>query len=523
MTLFDTEREYNLKSKMFLDETGTVNIARYDKIKYQKLDDLYEKQLGFFWRPQEVDITRDAKDFKQLPEHEQHIFTSNLKRQILLDSINTRSPAMLLPIISIPELESWVVLWCLNEQIHSKSYTHIIRNVYPDPSLVFDEMLNMKEIVECADDIKYYYEDLYNKILIYQTEYNQYSKSEQKKFLYELKKSLWKGLHCINALEGVRFYVSFACSWNFAEQKKMEGNAKIIKLIARDENCVTPDTEVLTENGWKYISKLKENEKIAEYREDKSIEFVKPNKIIKKYYEGDLYHFRNKKMTFSSCVTGDHRVIWRDKKGNIREDLAKDIKLSNQKYFITGTIDDGKWNEKLIPCGSTKNNKYKSNYKGNVYCVNVDSGMFITRHRNCVMVTGNCHLAVTQHLLKWLPDDDEDFIKIKEECKDECTKMWTDVVEQEKLWADYLFQYGSMIGLNANILKDYVEFIARKRMKSVDLPEIYTVKTNPLPWTQKWIGGKEVQVAPQEVELSSYVIGSIKQDIDDETFDDIKL
>lgn len=367
-SVFDSQRTYNLKSKMFLDETGSVNVARYDVVKYKKIDDLFEKQLGFFWRPQEVDVSRDAKDFKDLSEHEKHIFTSNLKRQILLDSINGRSPAMLIPIISIPELEHWVALWCLNEQIHSKSYTHIIRNVYPNPSIVFDEMLELQEIIDCANDITKYYDDLSHRICHWQL--GDYNGMNKKKFLYELKKSLWLVMQCVNALEGVRFYVSFACSWNFAEQKKMEGNAKIIKLIARDENC---------------------------------------------------------------------------------------------------------------------------------------------------------HLAFTQQMLKWLPEDDDDFKKIEEETREQCIEIWKNVVEQEKEWADYLFKNGSMLGLNDSILKDYVDWISNKRMRAIGLPTLYQTGSNPLPWTQKWIGGKEVQVAPQETQITQYVIGNVEQDVSDDTFKDITL
>jgi ribonucleoside-diphosphate reductase beta chain len=364
-TVLNTSKDYNhLTAKMFLDDAGGVGMQRYDSVKYRQFDKLTDKQLGFFWRPEEVDILRDAKDFKDLPEHERHIFTSNLKRQILLDSVQGRSPNLVfLPIVSLPEVETWIETWAFSETIHSRSYTHIIRNVYPDPGKIFDEMMDMSEIVDCANSITQTYNELmeYNELM---------KKGSQKYSLYEHKKKLWKCIMSVNILEGVRFYVSFACSWAFAEVKKMEGNAKIIKLIARDENV---------------------------------------------------------------------------------------------------------------------------------------------------------HLASTQHMLKLLVKEDADFAKIAEETAEESKQMFIDAVEQEKAWADYLFKDGSIIGLNADLLKQYVEWIAAKRMHSIGIEKVYTAGSNPLPWTQKWIGGGEVQVAPQETEISSYVIGGTKQDITEDTFKGMSL
>ena len=352
------------KAKMFLDSRGTPNVQRFDVVKYRQFEKFTEKQLGFFWRPEEVDIVKDAKDFKDLTDFERHIFTSNLKRQIILDSVQGRSPNLaFLPIVGIPELETWIETWAFSETIHSRSYTHIIRNVYPDPSKVFDEMLNNKQIADCADSITSTYDALIE--FNHARERGLVSYNE-----YEHKKALWLCIMSVNILEGVRFYVSFACSWAFAELKKMEGNAKIIKFIARDENV---------------------------------------------------------------------------------------------------------------------------------------------------------HLASTQTMLKLLPADDKDFAKIKEETKDECKQMFLDAVEQEKAWADYLFKDGSIIGLNAELLKQYVEFIAGKRMRAVGISSDFNTGTNPLPWTQKWISGGEVQVAPQETEISSYVIGGTKQDVDQDSFKGFSL
>lgn len=374
-SVFDVEnRVDHTKVKAFLDPSGGPTIQRYDTLKYKQFDQLTDKQLGFFWRPEEVDIYKDAKDFKSLTEHEQHIFTSNLKRQILLDSVQGRAPAESFgTIVSLPELENWIITWTFSETIHSRSYTHIIRNVYSNPSKIFDEMMDIEEIIDCAEDISKHYDELiemagyYN--LLGEGTHTVNGKTVTVD-MYELKKRLWLALMSVNILEGVRFYVSFACSWAFAELKKMEGNAKIIKLIARDENL---------------------------------------------------------------------------------------------------------------------------------------------------------HLASTQMLLKLLKKDDPDFEKIAAETEAECIKMFVDAVDQEKTWAEYLFKDGSMIGLNTQLLSEYIEWICTRRMQNVNLKSPYSVKNNPLPWTQKWISGAEVQVAPQETEISSYVIGGTKQDVSEDTFKGFSL
>ena len=216
-----------------------VNVARYDQQKYEVFEKLIEKQISFFWRPEEVDLSRDRMDYAKLPEHEKHIFISNLKYQTLLDSIQGRSPNVaLLPLVSIPELETWIETWAFFETIHSRSYTHIIRNIVNDPSVVFDDIVQNEYIIARAEDIACYYNDL--------IEYTQYfnllgegkhhiNNKEITISLRELKKKLYLCLMCVNVLEAIRFYVSFACSFAFAERELMEGNAKIIKLIARDE------------------------------------------------------------------------------------------------------------------------------------------------------------------------------------------------------------------------------------------------------------------------------------------------
>ena len=370
MSVFNINNKKNhTEALAFLDDSGAAPIQRYDVLKYRQFDKLTDKQLGFFWRPEEIDVGRDSKDFKELTEHEQHIFTSNLKRQILLDSVQGRSPNLaFLPIATIPELETWIQTWSFNETIHSRSYTHIIRNVYANPSEVFDALTEIPEILDCAVDISKYYDDLIETVGWYKLLGAGVHKVNGENVvvnMYDLKKKLWLCLNSVNALEGIRFYVSFACSWAFAELKKMEGNAKIIKLICRDENL---------------------------------------------------------------------------------------------------------------------------------------------------------HLGSTQTLLKLLPSDDADFAKIREETRDECTQMFVAAVNQEKRWAHYLFKDGSMIGLNEKLLNEYVEWTANKRMTAVGLPSPFKGGSNPLPWTAKWIAGADVQVAPQETEISSYTIGAVKQDVTQDTF-----
>ena len=373
-TLDSSVTRDHTKNLAFLDESGTTTVARYDRIKYKVFDRITENQLSFFWRPDEIDLGKDAKDFRALTAHEQHIFTSNLKRQIILDSVQGRAPNVaFLPLISLPELEVWVQTWAFFETIHSKSYTHIIRNFYADPSRVLDEMMSIGEIVDCTRDITRYYDDLINATMWYHSlgeGVHQVNGEVVTVSRYELKKKLWLALNSVNALEGVRFYVSYACSFAFAELKKMEGNAKIIKFICRDENL---------------------------------------------------------------------------------------------------------------------------------------------------------HLGSTQTLIKLLPKDDPDFEKISKECRDQVTQLFLSAVEQEKAWADYLFRDGSMIGLNASLLKSYVEYIASVRMDSIGLVSPFKRGQNPLPWTQKWISGKEVQVAPQETEISGYRIGDAKMDVTDTSFKGISL
>ena len=363
-----------LKEPMFLGQP--VNVARYDQQKYEMFEKLIEKQLSFFWRPEEVDISQDRIDYAALPEHEKHIFISNLKYQTLLDSIQGRSPNVaLLPLISIPELETWVETWSFSETIHSRSYTHIIRNIVNDPSVVFDDIVTNKEIQKRAGDIAGYYDDL----IRYASYYNLLGEGKHTVNnrtitidLRELKRKLYLCLMSVNALEAIRFYVSFACSFAFAERELMEGNAKIIKLIARDEALHLTGTQ-----------------------------------------------------------------------------------------FMINTLRSG--------------------------------------------------------------EDDPEMAEIAKECEQDCYDLFLQAANQEKEWAGYLFENGSMIGLNKDILCQYVEYITNIRMQAVGLKLPFQVKSNPIPWINNWLVSDNVQVAPQEAEMSSYLVGQIDSEISEDDLSDFKL
>ena len=249
-SVFNIDNKSNhLKSLAFFDPNGGVTIQRYDTLKYKAFDKLTESQLSFFWRPEEISLEKDSADFKNLSDHERHIFSSNLQRQILLDSVQGRSPNLaFLPCVSLPEIETWITTWAFSETIHSRSYTHIIRNLYSDPSKIFDQLQNISEIVDCAKDISFYYDKLI-KLSMYHQLFGEGTHTVNSEeiivSMYELKKALWLTIMSVNILEGIRFYNSFVCSWSYAELKKMESNAKIIKLICRDENLHLAGTQML--------------------------------------------------------------------------------------------------------------------------------------------------------------------------------------------------------------------------------------------------------------------------------------
>jgi ribonucleotide reductase beta subunit family protein with ferritin-like domain len=239
MTVFNTQQVDTVKSPMFFGPP--LGVQRYDTYKYPDFEKLTQTQLGFFWRPEEVSLQKDRSDYLTLRPEQKHIFTSNLKYQILLDSVQGRGPSMaLIPYCSLPELESCMTVWGFMEMVHSRSYTHIIKNVYNNPSEVFDKIINDEMILERAATVTSSYDDFINSA-------QSYGNSDLWRFANEgvdlgieerrnLKRKLYKAIMNINILEGIRFYVSFACSFAFGELKLMEGSAKIISLIARDES-----------------------------------------------------------------------------------------------------------------------------------------------------------------------------------------------------------------------------------------------------------------------------------------------
>ena len=376
MTVFNTEEVDTKKQPMFFGKP--LGVQRYDNFKYNQFENLTKQQLGYFWRPEEVSLQKDRGDYQSLRPEQKHIYTSNLKYQIMLDSVQGRAPGMaFLPYCSLPELEACMEVWSFMEMIHSRSYTYVIKNVYPDPSEVFDKILNDNRILERAASVT----ESYDTFINYAQEWGQGNmwKEDWKASpssvwtRKDLKRHLYRAIANVNILEGIRFYVSFACSFAFGELKLMEGSAKIISLIARDENQ---------------------------------------------------------------------------------------------------------------------------------------------------------HLAITQNIINnWRKGDDPEMKEIVKEEEQWTYNMFDRCVNEEKIWAEYLFKDGSMIGLNDKLLHQYVEWIANKRMKSIGLKPVYDIpaRNNPLPWTQHWISSKGLQVAPQETEVESYIVGGIKQDVKKDTFSGFKL
>ena len=376
MTVFNTEQVNTLKQPMFFG--APLGVQRYDTYKYPVFDKLTQQQLGFFWRPEEISLQKDRADYHTLRPEQKHVFTSNLKYQIMLDSVQGRGPGMaFIPYCSLPELEACMTVWEFMEMIHSRSYTYIIKNVYSDPSEVFDTIITDEKILERSKSVTESYDSFIQSAQEYGNsntwKFNLENVPTAKETLYEVKRKLYRAIANVNILEGIRFYVSFACSFAFGELKLMEGSAKIISLIARDENQ---------------------------------------------------------------------------------------------------------------------------------------------------------HLFLTQNILsKWKEGDDPDMQKIAKEEEEWVIKMFETTVNEEKRWAEYLFKDGSMIGLNDKLLCNYVEWIANRRMKAIGLKPLYDIpaKNNPLPWTEHWLNSKSVQVAPQEAEITSYVVGGINQNMKSDTFSGFKL
>jgi ribonucleoside-diphosphate reductase beta chain len=376
MTVFNTEKVDTKKQPMFFGKP--LGVQRYDSYKYPIFEKLTTQQLGYFWRPEEVSLQKDRGDYQTLRPEQKHIYTSNLKYQIMLDSVQGRGPGMaFIPYCSLPELEACMEVWGFMEMIHSRSYTYIIKNIYSDPSEVFDTIIGDERILERARSVTESYDDFIQSAQNYGTSndwmYRLEGVTNAKETLNDVKRKLYRAVANVNILEGIRFYVSFACSFAFGELKLMEGSAKIISLIARDENQ---------------------------------------------------------------------------------------------------------------------------------------------------------HLALTQNILnKWREGDDPEMQKIMKEEEEWTYKMFDRAVNEEKKWADYLFKDGSMIGLNDKLLQQYVEWVANRRLKAIGLKPQYDISANnnPLPWTQHWISSKGLQVAPQQTQVQSYVVGGIKQDVKKDTFSGFKL
>ena len=371
MTVFNNTKVDTTKQPMFFGQP--LGVQRYDNFKYPVFDRLTQQQLGYFWRPEEVSLQKDRADYQTLSAEQKHIFTSNLKYQIMLDSVQGRGPGMaFIPYCSLPELESAMTVWEFMEMVHSRSYTYIIKNVYSDPSEVFDTILEDEKILDRASSVTKSYDDFiesahrYDGSTMWDLAREGHASGQYERV--ELKRKLYRAVANVNILEGIRFYVSFACSFAFGENKLMEGSAKILSLIARDESQ---------------------------------------------------------------------------------------------------------------------------------------------------------HLVLTQNILnKWRDGDDAEMQRIAGEEEEYVKEMFQTTVNEEKMWADYLFKNGSMIGLNERLLHNYVEWIANRRMKAIGIKPMFDIpaKNNPLPWTEHWLNSKGQQNAPQETEIESYVIGGIKQDVGAETF-----
>ena len=376
MTVFNTDEVDTKKQPMFFGKP--LGVQRYDSYKYPQFENLTKQQLGYFWRPEEVSLQKDRGDYQSLNSVQRHIYTSNLKYQIMLDSVQGRAPGMaFLPYCSLPELESCMEVWSFMEMIHSRSYTYIIKNVYSNPTEVFDTILKDDRILERAASVTESYDTFIKQAQDWgasnnwREDWREHINAQWTR--KDLKRSLYRAVANVNILEGIRFYVSFACSFAFGELKLMEGSAKIISLIARDESQ---------------------------------------------------------------------------------------------------------------------------------------------------------HLVLTQNIINnWRKGDDSDMVEICKEEEEWTYKMFDVCVNEEKKWADYLFKDGSMIGLNDKLLHQYFEWIANKRLEAIGLKSQYDIPAshNPLPWTQHWLSSKGLQVAPQETEVESYVVGGIRQDVKKDTFSGFKL
>lgn len=379
-TVFNREHVDIMNEPMFLG--SGLGIARYDIQRHQVFEELIEKSLSFFWRPEEISLATDRIQYLNMGDVEKRFFTENLKYQTLLDSIQGRAPSAAFgPIVSDPTLDTWLQTWTFSETIHSRSYTHIMRNCFIDPASEFDQIIDNPAIMKRAESIGQYYDDVLVKIREYEDAKESFSRSSENEFdldaysdsisyVEETKRNLMESLylcmHCVNALEAIRFYVSFACTFSFAERGLLEGNAKIMKFIARDEQLHLKGTQY----------------------------------IIRQWQTG---------------------------------------------------VDGDEWKQ------------------------------------------------------------------IAEELEGEATKIFLDVVEQEKEWVDHLFAMGAIPNLSPEILKTYVEYLADSRMRAAGLKSPFSVRRHPLPWMRKWLNSDEVQNAAQEVEIM-YLVSQVNTDLTDDDY-----
>jgi len=354
----NTKTDY-LSRKMFLDPEGPVTIQRFEEVKYKKIADFDQTAQGFFWRPEEVSLTKDANDFKEASDAVKHIFTSNLLRQTALDSLQGRGPAQVFtPCVSLPELEALMYNWSFFEtNIHSRSYSHIIRNIYNVPKDVFNTIHDTKEIVDMASSVGKYYDQLHRLNCRKELNDNGIAVSEEEHI-----KAIWLALNASYALEAFRFMVSFATSLAMVENKIFIGNGNIISLILQDE---------LLHKGW------------------------------------------------------------------------------------------------------------------------------------------------TAYLINQVVKEDARFAKAREECAEEVYQLYIDVIREEKEWAKFLFKKGPVIGLNANILIDFVDYTAVDALKAIGVKYLNPApKSTPIPWFNKHSDTSKKQTALQENESTNYVIGVMSEGID---------
>jgi ribonucleoside-diphosphate reductase beta chain len=365
-----SQAQYNLRNrtdylsrKMFLDPAGPVTIQRFEEVKYNKIVKFEQEARGFFWVPEEINLTKDSADFKDASETVRHIFTSNLLRQTALDSLQGRGPSQIFtPVVSLPELEALVYNWTFFEtNIHSRSYSHIIRNIYNVPKEVFNTIHDTQEIVDMASSVGAYYDRLHQ--INCRKEIGDTVTEE------EHVKAIYLALHASYALEAFRFMVSFATSLAMVENKIFIGNGNIISLILQDE------------------------------------------------------------------------ILHRDWTGWIINQVVK---------------------------------------------------------------------------------EDARFAAAKDQCENEVMQIYADVIREEKDWADYLFSRGPVIGLNANILKDFVDYTAVSALKEIGIKYWNPApRTTPIPWFNKHVDTHKKQTALQESESTNYVIGVMSDSLDYDALPDL--